>query len=366
MTVADLPKPRAISLEWITPSLANDLLDCPYRVAWQLDPTYRALHRPNTYSELGVIAHGVIEDAAHGMFVGEAGAIRSVIEQRWDERAKRAEEDLSRAWEPATIPSREEWPGYHLTKVRITRQAASRSVRLERPSPAVTASAVESPLTDDDAMLRGRPDRVEGPHDARRIVDVKSGLHQTSPSPPQLRQLMLYGHLVETTTDDHVAEIVIEDASGKRWTQGFDREATTSLVAQVRQELESFNAATRDGSIATHATPSADGCRWCSFRVVCSSYWSELDTTWGHGSVLGVVRRAQLAAAGSVLELEVSHPSDAAGSPWVISGAPTELATPGREVAIADGELTGIEHHLRWRWSTLVWPQLEGASQHKT
>ena len=308
----------------------------------------------------------MIEDAAHGVFPRDPEAARSAVQRRWDERATWAEEDISRAWEPAEPPIREQWPGYHLTKARVIRQAAARATRLEGSSPSSSPPMVESSLEDDVAMIRGRPDRVEGPRDARRIVDVKSGLRQGPPSPPQLRQLMLYGHLVEAASGDHVNEIAIEDASGKRWAQEFDRGATASLVTEILEARESFDVATRDGSIVDLASPSAEGCRWCPFRVVCSPYWASLQVSWGHGSALGVVRRAQPSGAGSVLELEVSSPSDNVGSTWVISGAPAELAVHGRESAIVDGELTGAEHHLRWRWSTLVWPQLQGTSQSKT
>ena len=366
MSISDLATPAPAHLEWITPSLANDLLECCYRVAWQLDSSYRTLRRPSTYSELGVVAHGVIEDAAHEMFAGDPEAARAAVERRWNERATRAEEELARAWAPAPTPPRNQWPGYHLTKARVVRRAADRSTRAERSSATLIPPSVESTLSDETAKLRGRPDRVEGPHDARRIVDVKTGLRQAAPSPPQLRQLMLYGHLVETTTGDRVEEIVIEDASGKRWAKRFDRAATDSLVSDIVKTRDSYNAAARENSLAALAAPSPDGCRWCPFRVVCSPYWSALETSWGHGSALGTVRRAQSAAAGSVLELEVSSPSDASGSAWVISGAPIELAVPGRVVAMADGELTGAERHLRWRWSTLTWPLLESRSGPRT
>ena len=366
MNIADLPRPRPIPLEWVTPSLANDLLDCSYRVAWQLDNTYRPLRRPSTYSELGVVAHGVIEDAAHGMFVGDSAEVRAAIERRWNERATRAEDDLAHVWEPAQTPSRDQWPGYYVTKARVIRHVADLSTRPERTSATFTPPSIESALADERAMLRGRPDRVEGPHGARRIVDVKSGLHQVAPSPPQLRQLMLYGHLVEATTDDRVEEIAIEDASGKRWVQSFDRAATDSLVSDIMKARDSYNTATHDGSLIAHATPVADGCRWCPFRVVCSPYWSSLETSWGHASALGTVRRAQPAAAGSVLELELASPSDAVSSTWVVTSAPIELATPDREIAIADGEFTGDERHLRWRWSTLTWPLLNERSGPET
>lgn len=349
-----------VRLGWISPSLANDLLDCRYRVAWQLDPRFRPLRRPSTFSELGVIAHGIIEDSAHGMFVGDPARAREAVEKRWDERASRAEGELARAWHPAQVPSRDQWPGYHLTKARVMRYVADGATQMKRSSTEApsTRRIVESPLEDDLFMLRGRPDRVEGPAEARRIVDVKSGLRQAEPTAPQLRQLMLYGHLVETATGDQVEEIVIEDASGSRWTQGFSRSAADSLVNDIAKARDDYNAAAHDGSLAAAAVPSADCCRRCPFRVVCSPYWAALTMAWGHGSAFGVVRRSQRAATGSVLELDVSSPSDGAGA-WVVSGVPIALAAPEREIAFADGEFTGAARYLRWRWSTLTWPLLE-------
>jgi RecB family exonuclease len=361
MSIAELPTPNAIPLEWVTPSISNDLLDCSLRVAWMLDSSYKSLRRPNTFSELGIVAHGVAEDAAKGRFVAKSEDTRAAVERRWDELAERAEAELSRAWNPMKVPAREQWPGYHLTRARVVRNAVNKSIRLEssKPSTPPSSSAVESTFEDKTEKLRGRPDRVEGPHEARRIVDIKSGLRQAAPSSTQLRQLMIYGHLVEIATGDFVREIAVEDASGNRWAQEFDRAATELLVSDILSAREKFNSATRSGSIMDVASPSADGCRWCPYRVVCSAYWSALEVSWGHGSVFGVVQSSQPLSTGSILEVAVTHPSESAGEVWMISGAPKEFEDAVEQyLSFVNGEMTGIERHLRWRWSTMTWPSM--------
>jgi hypothetical protein len=359
MSIAELPTPSANPLEWVTPSIANDLLECSLRVAWMLDSSYKSLHRPNTYSELGIVAHGVAEDAAKGRFVAQSGDMRAEVERRWDERAEHAEMDLMRAWDPMKVPAREEWPGYHLTRARVVRNAVKKSIGLEssKPSSRPPSTTVEGTIEDDTRHLRGRPDRVEGPSGGRRIVDIKSGLRQVAPSPPQLRQLLIYGHLVETTTGDSVREIAVEDASGHRWAQEYDRATANLLIDDVLSARDEFNSAVGNRTIMEVASPSADGCRWCPYRVVCSAYWSALEVSWGHGSVFGVVQSCQPLSTSSILEVVVLHPSESAGEVWTISGAPVESGLAiGEIVSLVDGEMTGIEHHLRWRWSTMAWP----------
>jgi hypothetical protein len=170
---------------------------------------------------------------------------------------------------------------------------------------------------------------------------------------------MIYGHLVEIATGDFVREIAVEDASGNRWAQEFDRAATELLVSDILSAREKFNSATRSGSIMDVASPSADGCRWCPYRVVCSAYWSALEVSWGHGSVFGVVQSSQPLSTGSILEVAVTHPSESAGEVWMISGAPKEFEDAVEQyLSFVNGEMTGIERHLRWRWSTMTWPSM--------
>ncbi len=121
----DHPTPAPGPLDVLSPTAANDLLMCGYRLAWRLDRGFRSLRRPTPWSELGVVAHAVVEDVARGLLRHVTGSdeARSTIEDAWDSHLDAAVQDLKKAWAPATPPPPEEWPGYHLVRARILRRA---------------------------------------------------------------------------------------------------------------------------------------------------------------------------------------------------------------------------------------------------
>lgn len=280
---------------------------------------------------------------------------RATVEGSWTSHVERASHDLAKAWEPATPPVPEEWPGYHLTKARVIRRA----MRLRKVGGSSVGEhrapvLVEQEFRDDANRLRGRPDRVEGPKDARRIVDLKMGLNQADPTKAQLRQLMFYGHVVEVATGDRVSEIAVEDASGRRWTHPLDHDEVNALVGLIQSTRNTYEAARVRGTLETLAAPSSDGCRWCPYRVTCGPYWATLESTWSHASVLGHIDKVLPAADGSILEMTADSPIDSTGSGWIVSLAPAETAVAGSQITVAGAELTGTERHLRWRWSTTM------------
>jgi hypothetical protein len=351
----EFPEPSPQRIAWLSPTLANDLLDCGYRVAWRMDIHSRTLNRPSTYSELGVVAHAVMEEATRGSLVSDSnGDPRDAAMAAWDTHLERAHAELISAWKPAVPPNPDDWPGYHLTRARIIRRAV-RQMTPNMPTDTKHSAPllVERELRDDASGLRGRPDRVAGPRNERRIVDLKTGLRQGEATPHQRRQLMLYAHLVELVTGDRVSEIAIEDASGQIWAEPLERDEVQAMVQELQRVRALYETARDDGDLASTAVPSGDVCRWCPFRITCGPYWAALNSTWDHGSALGTIERSLPAAEGSILEMNIDSPTDSAGPGWIISMAPAEIAIAGSLVAITGAESTGTDRHLRWRWSTL-------------
>lgn len=162
--VLELPQPEPSPLQWMSPTLASDLLACAYRVGWRRDPRFKALRRPSVWSELGVVAHAVIEDVGKGLFdgLGSAEEARNSIEAAWNEHLSAAERDLSHAWAPAIPPPPEEWPGYHLIRARTIRRALRTFGEAVSSRATRSAVDVEHELQDPKTGLSGRPDRVEG------------------------------------------------------------------------------------------------------------------------------------------------------------------------------------------------------------
>jgi hypothetical protein len=208
-------------------------------------------------------------------------------------------------------------------------------------------------IEDQETGLYGRPDRVEGPSSARRVVDLKTGLTQAEPTESQLRQLLLYAYLV-TTTGDTVASVAIEDASGRRWEQPVQPGQLEATAEEAQARRAEFAAAMAASDPSASATPAADICRWCAYRLVCQPYWQHLELGWLHGSVAGQVEDVRRTRAGQEMTVTVVSPTDAQNQSWLISGTPEDIAIVGQRLALVDAEASGANGHLRWRWSSMV------------
>lgn len=151
-----------------------------------------------------------------------------------------------------------------------------------------TTTIVEKDLSAPGTGLRGRPDRVEGGRGNRCVVDLKTGLSQEGATESQRLQLLIYCHLVEAETGEMPTRVAIEDPSGRRWEETVTATAVEELVARVQDARRKYED-TPAPLLATLATPSANTCRRCAYRLVCGPYWQALETTWEHASVAGTI-----------------------------------------------------------------------------
>jgi hypothetical protein len=352
--MAEYPKPNPAPLGAISPTLANDLLSCALRVAWRLDVSYASLRRPSTFSELGMIAHAVVEDVGKGLLAkaNTPGEARELLEADWRTHQVAREANLAAAWAPAQAPPAEQWPGYQLTRARVIRRGVRSIGRYIAPRSA--ASQVESRLDDPATGLTGRPDRVEGPSGDRCVVDLKTGLAQADPTPAQRRQLLLYAYLVSAETGEIPTRMAVEDASGKRWSEAVDADEVRRTVDEVIGRRDEFDTAVAAGAIADLASPSADTCRYCPYRVVCGSYWTSLTAGWAHPSVAGEIVDVHRSPAGSVLTVLAESPVDDE-TEWLVTAVPSEDWRRHERIGVVGAELSGARSHLRWRWTTVAW-----------
>jgi RecB family exonuclease len=231
--VTELPTPIPLPVASLSPTAANDLLACPYRLAWRLDPRFKSLRRPSPWSSLGVVAHAVAEDVARGLLGDTASDddARAQLEARWNAHVASASQILSTRWAPASPPEPDEWPGYHLIRARTIRRALRQRAGHQRlSSPSSTTAFVEESFDASDSGLNGRPDRVEGSPGNLCVVDLKTGLSQVGPTTHQRRQLLVYCHLVGASTGDVPTRIAVEDPSGRRWEESVTIEEIDGAV----------------------------------------------------------------------------------------------------------------------------------------
>jgi len=182
--VIDLPVAQPAKVTSLSPTAANDLLACPYRLAWRLDPRFKSLRRPSPWSSLGVVAHAVTEDVAKGL-LGDATCLeeaRALVETSWSKHEAEAQAQLGARWTPSLPPPPAEWPGYHLVRARTIRRALREFGSTRSAGASASAPIVETSFEATDIGLSGRPDRVEGAPGDRCVVDLKTGLSQEGPT----------------------------------------------------------------------------------------------------------------------------------------------------------------------------------------
>lgn len=353
-----LPGPAPKICETISPTLANDMLDCPYRVAWRLDPLYRHLQKPTPKSELGRIAHAVVEEIGKGLLSHIDGpvAVKVWLEDRWNFHLATSMRSLEEAWSPSSPPDPQDWPGFYLTKTRVLRRA----IRFfQRSGPAATGrgtSSVEKRLFDPESGISGRPDRVEEQEHEFCVVDLKTGLGQSEPNLKQRRQLMIYAFLLFKTTSRWPSKIAIEGATGKRWQEALNIDEAMHLVSEISEARTRFNELAQSNEPRQMALPNLETCKWCAYRSVCDPYWKALTMDWDHGSVAGQVDAIEPLGDASLVRIAAESPIDSEGL-WTITGLPAVSAKSlkvGAFVTVTGAETTETSRFLKARWSTLL------------
>lgn len=328
MNRADFVEPNPQPIREISPSLANQLLDCRLRAGFVRDPTLRHWRRPTTYSALGLAAHSVskaIYSQRH--WPSDTDAVRAELQHLWDTEIERQAAELAAAWQPALPPPANEWPGYALTRARTIRRA-ERVLNVPRgpnepaylPPPPRT-SGTEVWLRDPETGLTGRADRVERDGSSVRIVDLKTGVNQGQPTVEQRRQLLLYALLFHRVTGTWPATVAIEDAAGLQRVTPCEPAEAEAALAEVLIAVDRFNQDVAGGDLVGSAVPGQDRCRWCPFRPICWPYWTAVSSPWGHRASCGTIVDAGAAGGGQTfLVLDVNSPSDRQGTRLHVSG----------------------------------------------
>ncbi len=351
--------PNPTKLGDVSPTLANDLLDCPYRVAWRLDGRFKYLRRPNTRSELGRIAHQVVEDVGRGLLrtASTTEETRALVEQSWEGHQTESVKVLSDHWAPSVPPKPEDWPGFFVTKTRVIRRAIRLSQNRESPPGQNHHSSIERPLIDAESGLKGRPDRVETRSGSVVVVDLKTGLGQKDPSVGQRRQLLVYAFLVNKETDQWPDKVAIEDASGRRWEEPVVPDEASRIVEEIIQAKEGFNGAVESKVLRELAAPASETCRWCTYRPVCDAYWESLTTEWQHGSVAGRLASDVAVGTNRKLTIVARSPVNSLGRTWTVTAGNSprhEGSDSHLSVTVTDAQLTETPRFLRTNWMSSV------------
>jgi RecB family exonuclease len=348
------PSPERITT--VSPSLANDLLACQFKVAFGRDGQSQGWRRPSTYSVLGEAAHAVTEAAfKRSDWADDPAGRRSALEAAWEGCIAAGATKLSSAWSPAAPPPAEEWPGYQLTRTRTLRRA-ERLIAAKAPhrGDQPPGTGIETTLADPGSILQGRIDRVDRDGGVFRVVDLKTGLKQGAPTGDQTRQLLLYAVLVQRTTGEWPAEIAIENASGDQVAMPLDPAAAEAALRQVLAAVADFNQRIDDDSSFLDPRPGPETCRWCAYQVVCGPYWEEVRTEWNHRSLLGEITGSGSSDRGAFVDMRVASPSDPVSPTLHLSSIPQEPGAEATWIAAVDLRGAGDPKEMRAKWSSRI------------
>jgi CRISPR/Cas system-associated exonuclease Cas4 (RecB family) len=355
---SDFPEPSASPITEVSPSVANALLACQLRVAFDRDGSMRSWRRPTTFTALGQAAHAVVELAARrGDWPTDADAARARLAELWDQEIAAQADRLTKCWAPAHPPPPTDWPAYALTRVRTIKRATSLACAPRSPKRQhIDGTGIEVEMRDPGTMLVGRADRVEVDDGAIRVVDLKTGLRQAEPTDQQRRQLLLYALLVHRTTGMWPASIAVEDASGHRYEEPCDPAEAEAAAGRVQAAVALFNERVTRGRRLPDAAPDADTCRWCPYRVVCGPYWHALRSGWDHRAAAGAITHSGTGGGDGHFNvvIAIKSPNDRAGEELHLASVPGPPQPSNTHIAAVDWAPGGGRGQARARWSTLV------------
>jgi RecB family exonuclease len=352
VTIPEPPRPSRRQVTRFSPTLLDAIDTCKLQAAFSLDATFRGLRRPGPAALLGQAAHRLLEDAARGRFSSVLPAeLTSVLQAAWDDEMREAAAQLAvgRLVPPPPPP---EWPGYELTRVRLLRRLARRLQQPHSTRPSTTSVMAERPLEDLATGLHGRPDRVEQAGLHVRVVDVKTGLAQSDVRPAQRRQLLLYAYLVHQQLGRWPEEVAVEDVAGRRLVEQVRPAEMAAAVHEAIILVREFNdMLERSPSVLALATPSAEGCRHCPFRVVCWPFLQAVREDWQLAPCfVGVIEETRVDR--RLLLLRAEAPRWMTGKRVSVLGV-SEGPEAGQAVGLVDAAPAG-DSQVRVRWQTKI------------
>ena len=352
----DFAPPRPAPIGRISPSLANRLIGCGLRVAYERDPSLADWRRPSTFSLLGEVAHDLAETIERGHDLPQdREARRDALGRIWQAKIESAEARLASAWGPVRTPTFQKWPGYQITRARTIgrgmRHIAPRVPRQEGASKRTRKGGLEVELEDSRRELFGRVDKIEWIDGHAHIIDLKLGVTAGQPTEDHRRQLLLYAVLLNENENVWPQSIAIETGNGTRHVVPYSIDEAESLADEILALRTTFNLRSSDEHI-TSARPREETCRWCEFRVGCPEYWREVRSEWRHGALKGEVISTGTASNGTFVKLRPSSPTELASAVWNVSELQLPESDFGSEVALVGLANSGENQSLRARWDS--------------
>lgn len=250
----------------------------------------------NPKAWLGTAYHEVLEKIVH-VDLGQEPLLDAVA-RLWNEavaaQERRAKAHaLDRRFGPPVG-----WPGYHVARASVLLRAEELAGKptppelpIEKQTRSIEAAAAtlrEHEFTAFGGKLLGRPDVVR----ADEVVDYKSGAIFEHDAATQtdvvkatyVRQLHIYAYLVKQQLGWWPQRGILLPLGGAGIEIAFEPSACEREAKEALALLDEYNDRLRAGAgPEDFASPSPENCRWCQYKLVCSSFWKTSSPAWsGH------------------------------------------------------------------------------------
>lgn len=302
----ELPEIRATS-----PTLAETMRACLLRAGLSKASGSSNFVLGNPKAWLGTAYHEVLEKIVEIDFSQES--LDGAVERLWDlaiaTQQQRADAHVldRRFGSPAT------WPGYHVARASVLLRAGELSVApasavapaTEEPRTGLASTIREEEFTAFGGRLLGRPDVIR----AREVVDYKSGAIVEHDAATQtnvvkaayVRQLRIYGYLVKQRLGWWPKRGVLLPLGGAGVEVELEPSECEREASDAVALLDVYNAKVRSAAAPEEfASPSAESCRWCAYKLVCPTFWQAASPDWS-GQLDGAAVEGPLVGAPSVI-----------------------------------------------------------------
>jgi RecB family exonuclease len=368
--------PHPDPIDRVSPTMANALLSCRLRVAFQRDPSLRPLtDRARPDAALGVASHAIAESASLGHFdATPVSDLDGVLLAYWNEQIARAMESWKTTATLCPVPTPDRWPFYSVKRQRALRYAraivvARQSGRTHRRQESRRID-VELDLSSEDPPLLGRIDLIEDADGSICLVDLKTAMPPEAAglSTAHRNQLLLYAALYRAATGLDATDVAIQYLDGSRATAKVDWEEVDALVASVLRLREEFNRAA-DPAADTRwdqlAQPDSIVCLHCDFEPVCGPFLSTIaaDAPPYAASVFGEATDVHLD--GDTVDVRVAANQPALGELQILGIPVAQAPTPGRDISIcwATRMSNGVDLRVTWQSKLYVWPVRDASAE---
>ena len=340
--------PSAIDLA--TPTLINQLLNCELRLAFERDLETSKPSGKLPSQVIGIAKHYMIE-AAYKFTSNSSEANKKYFENEWDSFIVTQLADMKSEWLPSTVPEPESWPNYFLERTKTIRRCVEISTRVKKSSVSLLeGTGIESWIEDPASILCGRPDRISIEVDGIRIIDLKPGDASREITTDQIRQLQIYGFIYFQKFGVLPNALTIERIDGSQEDISFTFDEIKALAHHALTAVKAFNSEVVEKTRKPVSTPGVENCKWCPYKLECSDYWSNVESSWGHPSIFGEILSSGESDQGNHVDLRVISPTDRFAELKRVIGLPVSFES-GR-LKIVDLQISPDNETLRTRWSS--------------